>query len=97
MNTNQVARTWKCSQCDFTIEARSPAALTPHLKERHGWIRGVTKKHTPIKEGSPLDRIHRLEHQIRQEVRELETERDQLHARIVEIDNIVAKYKKNGL
>ena len=70
-------------------------ALIQHRIECHGAklrpLRGPVRQPQGAK---PLDAIYELERQIRDKVRELETERDQLQARILEIDNMCAKWKK---
>ena len=74
----------KCSICGQTFE--KPYHVVKHRREVHG----AQKKtdHT-----TPLDKIHAAEREIQKQLLELDAERNQLNARIKQIDDICAKYK----
>lgn len=80
-----------CNKCNPPVQFGSEYHRQKHNIQVHGWI---PKSRRPVDSASPLDIIHEHERGIRKALQTLETERDQLHARIVEIDNLCAKYKK---
>jgi hypothetical protein len=74
----------KCRQCGMEFAQNNGAdGLIAH--------RRIHKKQIKT---APLDIIHEHERAIQKELLNLESERDNLQARILEIDNICAKYRK---
>lgn len=65
---------------------------TKHNKEAHPEL--AQKRQADPSEQTPLERIRAAERVLMSAVKDLEAERDQLHQRIIEIDNRIAKYRK---
>lgn len=84
MSTN---KTYGCSLCS----ERFPKAydVVKHRKFAHP----ETFKCKVITPSSPLDRIHEAEKVIKDAVRDIEIEQRKLQERILELDNLQAKYK----
>ena len=85
-------KSYTCPECSIDVLGKS--ALLDHRHTMHGVAARKRNHVVAAANGSPLDAIRELERQIKDKVRDLETERDQLQARILEIDNMVAKWRK---
>lgn len=86
----------ECVSCG-AIMAHSE--IKEHLQRKHSLSLFTTRSTKPVQpsDSPAIDSIRSAEKQIQSAILALENDRDQLHARIVEIDNLVAKYKKfNG-
>lgn len=97
-------RQLRCKKCNNGILYPSKSDLCKHQKAEHGTTFGFTAHQkaahvvspkVDLKEStSSFDNIKQYEKMIHNELLKLDEERDKLQERILEIDNIIAKYKK---
>lgn len=83
--------TKQCRDCKQTFS--NLAELMTHKKAAHNWT-PKTKLQTPT---DPLERFNEIQRSIHAIIRDLEFERQKHHDKILEIDNIICRYKKSSL
>lgn len=86
-------KTYTCKQCDDKPQFQGRSALLAHYKVNHPSLKPAkepkTCTTTPV-----MDAIHAAEKVLRNSVKDLEFERNQLHQRLLELDTLIAKYSK---
>ena len=80
-----------CRDCGQEFTNR--ADLLSHKKTVHNW----TAKPKMSEVDSALAKFNEIQRSIHAVIRDLEIERQKYHDKIVEIDNIIVRYKKNSL
>lgn len=84
------------TQKDIFIEALNQTGLASKLKPSSSQVSTYWQQAMKLKPdgGSPFDRIRSAERQIAEAIKDLDAERDRLQTRLLELDNLIAKYKK---
>lgn len=89
-----------CPDCQTTIIGYS--ALRQHRITSHQWVSTRTKNKDNTKtllngiaSNTPaLEKLRSIKLELTQTIKDLEHERDTLHHRVLELDNIIVAYKK---
>ena len=82
----------KCKICGD--EVTSSYFLTKHRKEKHPLEFQRYSKKARVEVGSSSEMFHQGEELIRKALREVDTERNAIQQKLLELDSIAAKYKK---
>jgi hypothetical protein len=83
----------KCRLCGFV--SPNPYQAAKHRRDNHpNEYRGGDKKTTSPNNLSAFDKLLDLKQKAKEVIKELEVERDTLHARILKIDDTIAKFNR---
>lgn len=81
-----------CKKCNPHVDFDNYYQFQKHKINVHAFVvtpRGLPKNTTPA-----LERLQTLKLEVSSAIKDLEAEREVLHRRVLELDDIIVKYKK---
>lgn len=105
MKNNATGKRWGCKECrkeEIQIGFGSRKELIAHYKAKHPdrevVYRGGRTPKAALDQKNPepgtVEAVYAAEKVLRDHVKGLDSERERLQARLLELDNIIAKYRK---